>query len=75
LFTTEKPIAMSNLDLTCEKCNTEYQKPADFKKWHDKFPSVFFKWSLQFCDTCRKEKQTAALQNLRDVIDLISEND
>ena len=56
------------LKLKCEKCGVEYEKPADFKKWNDEEPQVFFKWSLKFCDTCREEKEKEALKKLPEVI-------
>jgi len=56
------------IKLKCEKCGIEYEKPADFKKWNDERPNVFFKWSLAFCDICRRNKEKEALKRLPEVI-------
>ena len=65
---------MSEIDLKCEKCGIDYQKPSDFKKWNDEWPNIFFKWSLSFCDTCRREKEIEALKSLPDVLKALSNN-
>lgn len=56
------------IKLKCENCGVEYHKPADFKKWNDTRPNVFFKWSLSFCDSCRRNKEKEALKNLPEII-------
>ncbi len=60
------------LQLKCEKCGVDYEKPTNFKKWNDKNPNVFFKWSLTFCDTCRRTKECQALKKLPDVLKLLT---
>ena len=45
-----------------------FEKPADFKKWNDERPNVFFKWSLAFCDICRRDREKEALKRLPEVI-------
>lgn len=64
---------MKNLKLNCEICGVAYEKPAEFKVWNDERPNVFFRWSLVYCDTCRKDKQTKALQSLPKVINALSD--
>ncbi len=61
------------LYLTCEKCNGKYEKPEQFAIWNTEMPNVFFKWSLQYCDTCRKEKQFEALKSLPNVINSLTD--
>ena len=56
------------IKLECKKCGVAYEKPTDFKKWNDERPSIFFKWSLAFCDKCRRWKQIKALEKLPEVI-------
>ena len=56
------------IKLECEKCGVYYEKPADFKKWNDERPNVFFKWSLTFCDTCRRKREIEGLKRLPEVI-------
>ncbi len=56
------------IQLKCEKCGVDYEKPADFKKWNNERPNVFFKWSLAFCDNCRRAKERKALERLPEVI-------
>jgi hypothetical protein len=35
---------------------------------------VFFKWSLAFCDKCRREKEIESLKALPDVLRALGEN-
>lgn len=63
---------MSNIKCKCEVCGVEYEKPEDYKKWNETHPNVFFKWSLQFCDEHRKQKELEALKQLPKVIDALS---
>lgn len=56
------------LSLICEKCGSGYEKPDDYKKWNEESPNVFFKWSLRFCDTCRRARQNEALKSLPQVL-------
>ena len=56
------------IKLKCKICGIEYEKTADFKKWNDERPNVFFKWSLAFCDSCRRNKEKGALEKLPEVI-------
>ena len=58
----------------CEKCGADYEKPATFKTWYDENPKmIFFKWSLAFCDDCRREKELESLKNLPNIISALSE--
>jgi hypothetical protein len=57
------------INLKCEKCGVDYQKPSVFKDYlvatkHN----VFYKWSLAFCDNCRREKEKEALKALPDIL-------
>jgi hypothetical protein len=56
------------IDLKCEDCGVDYQKPERFKTYNDQYPTVFFKWSLTFCNPCRKKKEVCALKNLPQII-------
>ncbi len=56
------------IHLKCEKCGIDYEKPADFKKWHDRRPTIFLKWNLVFCDTCRKDIERKTLKKLPDLV-------
>ena len=60
------------IKLKCEKCGVKYEKPADFKKWNNERPNVFFKWSLAFCDTCRRNREKEALKRLPEVIKVLA---
>jgi len=60
------------IKLKCEKCGCNYEKPSVFKEYliatkHN----VFYKWSLAFCDICRREKEREALKSLPDIIDAL----
>lgn len=59
---------MGNLKLNCSTCGKDYEKPIDFQKWNNEKPNVFFKWSLTYCDVCRKEKEFKALKYLPEVV-------
>jgi len=53
------------VDLICIKCDTNYQKPKVFQQYLiDTNNCVFYKWSLQYCDKCRREKELQALKSL-----------
>lgn len=56
------------LDLICENCRADYKKPHDFKVWNDSHPNIFFKWSLTYCDDCRRAREGKALKRLPEVI-------
>lgn len=57
------------IKLKCEKCGTDYEKPIVFKKYLiETNNNVFYKWSLLFCDKCRREKQNEALKALPDIL-------
>ena len=45
------------IKLKCEICGVNYEKPAHYTKWNN----VFFKWSLRFCDDCRRKKEKEEL--------------
>ena len=45
------------IKLKCEICGVNYEKPAHYTKWNN----VFFKWSLRFCDDCRRKKENEEL--------------
>ena len=60
------------LKLKCQTCGTNYEKPEDYEKWNKENTNVFFKWSLAYCDKCRKEKEIQALKNLPKVMKALS---
>jgi len=59
----------------CEKCGVDYEKPATFKKWNEERTNVFFRWSLAFCDKCRREKEREALKALPNVLSALAVSD
>jgi len=63
------------LKLKCEKCGVDYEKPIEYKEWSEKpsASSVFFKWSLAYCDECRRERELQALKNLPKIIQSLTE--
>ena len=60
------------IKLKCEKCEANYEKPKDFKKWNKERPNVFFKWSLSFCDNCRRKKERESLKKLPEILKALS---
>ena len=60
------------LKLECQTCGTAYEKPIDYEKWNKEHPNVFFRWSLTYCDKCRREKEIKALKDLPKVIEALS---
>jgi len=56
------------LKLVCKNCGAEYRKPKDFKKWNDEKPNIFFTWSLNYCDKCRRKKERETLKRLPEII-------
>lgn len=56
----------------CEQCGVDYEKPAKFKKYNEEHPNVFFRWSLSFCDKCRREKELEALKSLPKILNALS---
>lgn len=63
------------LNLTCEACGNNYQKPELYAENNKTYPNVFWKWSLTYCDTCRKGKQLEALKQLPAVVKILTEKD
>ncbi len=59
------------LDLNCQKCGVKYQKPEEFEQYNKEHPNVFWRWSLSFCDSCRRYREAEALKKLSFVIDEI----
>jgi len=62
------------LKLKCQTCSADYEKPEDYEKWNKENTNVFFKWSLAYCDKCRKEKEIEALKELPKVLEALSKN-
>ena len=63
------------IKLKCEKCGCDYEKTSVFKEYlvatkHN----VFYKWSLAFCDKCRRENERDSLKALPDVLRALGEN-
>ena len=67
----EKAQEEETIKCTCEVCGVEYEKPLDHKRWNEKYPNVFFKWSLKYCDRHRKEKEIAALESLPNALEAL----
>ena len=59
---------MLMLKLECQSCGVAYEKPQYYEVWDKEYPNVFFRWSLSYCDKCRKEKEIQALKYLPQVI-------
>jgi aspartate carbamoyltransferase regulatory subunit len=57
----------------CEICFSEYEKPIEFKKYTSR-GDVFFKWSLKYCDTCRRKKEIDALNSLPKILNALEKN-
>jgi hypothetical protein len=60
------------LKLKCKKCGVDYDKPDEYDKWSKESKNVFFRWSISYCDDCRKEKEINALKELPKVIEAIA---
>lgn len=57
------------IKLKCEKCGCAYEKPAVFKEYLvETNHNVFYKWSLVFCDKCRRQKERESLKSLPGVL-------
>lgn len=57
------------IKLKCDKCGCAYEKPVVFKEYvAGTKHNVFYKWSLAFCDKCRREKERESLKSLPSVI-------
>jgi hypothetical protein len=52
------------IDLKCEDCGVDYKKPASFIG----ISNVYFRWSLLYCDDCRKKKELQSLRFLPKVL-------
>lgn len=64
----------SEIDLKCEKCGYSYTKPAVFKEYLMATKNnVFFKWSLAFCDKCRREKEVESFKALPAILEVLSQ--
>ena len=61
------------LKLKCEICGCDYEKPKEYREYVEK--NVYFRWSLEYCDKCRREKEMKALSNLGNVVDALVDID
>lgn len=52
------------IDLKCEDCGVDYKKPSSFVG----ISNVYFRWSLLYCDDCRKKKELQSLRFLPKVL-------
>ena len=66
---------LTQVELKCEKFGCDYKKPSVFKEYlvATKY-NVFYKWSLAFCDKCRRQKERESLKALPDVLMTLGEN-
>jgi len=66
-------MAEEMVNLICEKCNCDYEKPTVFQKYLiETKHNVFYKWSLTFCDNCRRERERESLKALPDIVKALS---
>jgi hypothetical protein len=66
-------MAEEMVNLICEKCNCDYEKPTVFQKYLiETKRNVFYKWSLTFCDNCRRERERESLKALPDIVKALS---
>ena len=74
-FNKKTIMEKETINLKCEKCGCDYKKPTIFKEYliTSKY-NVFYKWSLMYCDKCRREKEMQSLKALPDVIKKLGEN-
>lgn len=63
---------IDELNLKCSTCSIEYKKPAEFRKWQEESPQVFYQWSLEYCDTCRRKKESDALKKLPEILKILT---
>lgn len=61
------------MNLKCERCGVGYSKPKDYKKWAVESKNVFFKWSMKYCDVCRRKREREALKHLKKVMTTLSD--
>lgn len=60
--------------LKCEKCGVGYEKPAVFQEYIlATNNNLFYRWSLAFCDECRREKERESLKRLPSILKALSE--
>jgi hypothetical protein len=62
------------LKLKCQKCGVDYEKPAKYIEFNKKYPSVFWRYSLAFCDKHRKEKEVKILSQMNEVLTALSKH-
>jgi len=62
------------IKLKCEKCVIDYEKPLVFREYlvSTKYNN-FYKWSLAFCDKCRREKERECLKALPNILKALSD--
>ncbi len=61
------------LNLKCDTCGIEYEKPDDYKKFNDTHKNIFYTMNLTYCDKCRREKEIEYLKELPNVVKALSE--
>jgi len=57
-----------SISLKC-KCGITFDRPKDYIGR----TNVFYRWKLEFCDDCFKEKEKGALKSLPKIMSILSE--
>lgn len=57
-----------SISLKC-KCGTTFKRPKEYQGR----TNVFFRWKLEFCDDCFKEKEKVAFKSLPKILAALSE--
>ncbi len=56
----------------CE-CGEVFQRPIEYLEYQKVSPNVYWKWKLQYCDKCFKQRSNEAFKNIPQVIKNISD--
>ena len=66
-------MSAEKIKLKCEICGCDYEKPSVFREYLKATKhNVFFKWSLSFCDKCRRKKEHESLKAMPEILKALS---
>lgn len=61
-------MAEQEIEINCEDCTDNVLRPA----WYANEQNVFFRWSMKYCDSCRRKRELEALKSLGKIVEALA---
>lgn len=55
------------IQLECE-CGEYFERPISYKEYNDKYPNIYYKWKLEYCDSCYKKRTDNAFKGIPEIL-------